>query len=74
MNCDVKSVVTDNSRSMEKMRKESLEQDSDLIVYGCSAHWLQLLGRDNTPISHHQAHHYGTEALQEPPQTPRLTQ
>lgn len=34
---------------MEKMRKDLLEQDSDLIVYGCSAHWLQLLGRDCTP-------------------------
>lgn len=48
-NCDVKGVVTDNARSMEKMRKDLLEQDSDLIVYGCSAHWLQLLGRDCTP-------------------------
>ena len=48
-NCDVKGVVTDNARSMEKMRKDLLEQDSDLIVYGCSAHWLQLFGRDCIP-------------------------
>ena len=69
-NYDVKGVVTDNARSMEKMRMDLLEQDSDLIVYGCSAHRLQLLGRD----CHHQAHHRGTEVFQEPPQTPSLTQ
>ncbi|KAK2156091.1 hypothetical protein LSH36_222g04003 [Paralvinella palmiformis] len=47
-NCDVKVVVTDNARSMEKMRKELLDQDSDLIMYGCSALWLQPFGRDST--------------------------
>jgi len=29
---------------MKKMRKDLLKQDSDLIMYGCSAHWLHLLG------------------------------
>ncbi|KAK2152805.1 hypothetical protein LSH36_317g01013 [Paralvinella palmiformis] len=29
---------------MKKMRKDLLKQNSDLIMYGCSAHWLHLLG------------------------------
>ncbi|GFT38679.1 uncharacterized protein NPIL_229751 [Nephila pilipes] len=44
--CQVQSIVTDNAKNMEKMRRE-LEQkfeNSTLITYGCGAHWLNLLG------------------------------
>jgi len=38
--------VTDNEKKMEKM-KRTLQQDDDrLIVYGCSSHWLNLLGQE----------------------------
>lgn len=48
-NCTVKSIVTDNAKNMEKMRDGLKADDNDLIVYGCSAHWLNLLGQDITP-------------------------
>ena len=47
--CTIKTVVTDNSRNMEKMRKALEEENPDLITYGCLAHWLNLLGQDITP-------------------------
>ena len=48
-NCIVRSVVTDNARNMEKMREIIKSDDPSLTVYGCSAHWLNLLGQDITP-------------------------
>ena len=36
---------------MEKMRAALQEDDPDLTVYGCSAHWLNLLGLDLTSQS-----------------------
>jgi len=48
-NCTVRSVVTDNAKNMEKMRGSVKEDDRELVVYGCSAHWLNLLGQDLTP-------------------------
>ena len=47
--CQVKSVVTDNARNMEKMRKALKEEEPDILGYGCLAHWLNLLGKDLTP-------------------------
>lgn len=47
-NCDVKAVVTDNARVMEKAKELLYEEDNDLIVYGCNAHYLNLLGQDIT--------------------------
>ena len=43
--------VKNNAKNMDKMRKLLLEEDSDLLVYGCNAHWLILLGQDITPSS-----------------------
>lgn len=52
-NCEIKSIVTDNAKNMEKMRQDlELKYESEnscLISYGCSAHWLNLLGQDITP-------------------------
>lgn len=48
-NCDVKAVVTDNARVMEKAKDLLCEEDNTLVVYGCSAHYLNLLGQDVTP-------------------------
>ena len=45
--CQVKSVVTDNAKNMEKMRR-ALKEEPDIIGYGCLAHWLNLLGKDLT--------------------------
>ena len=36
---------------MEKMRAAFKKEDDNLVVYGCSAHWLNLLGGDLTPDS-----------------------
>ncbi|KAK2158300.1 hypothetical protein LSH36_173g04010 [Paralvinella palmiformis] len=45
----VTSVVTANARKMDKMRYDLKEDDSSLVVYGCSAHLLNLLCQDITP-------------------------
>lgn len=51
--CQIKSIVTDNAKNMEKMRRElELKYESEnscLITYGCGAHWANLLGEDITP-------------------------
>lgn len=49
--CKVTAFVTDNAKVMEKTRKllQLEESTKDLIVYGCSSHWLNLLGQDLTP-------------------------
>jgi len=47
--CTVTSVVTDNEKKMEVMRNNLREDNPSLTVYGCSAHWLNLLGQDITP-------------------------
>ena len=47
--CKVTGVVTDNKKKMECMRTNLKEADPLLTVYGCSAHWLNLLGQDVTP-------------------------
>lgn len=53
--CEVKSIVSDNAKNMEKMRcqleEKSESEGSTLITYGCAAHWLNLLGQDITPSS-----------------------
>lgn len=48
-NCSIRTVVTDNAKNMEKMRQVLQQDDPGLIVYGCTAHWLNLLGQDITP-------------------------
>lgn len=47
--CHVKAVVTDNEKKMLKMRDILHCDDESLVVYGCGAHWLNLLGQDITP-------------------------
>ena len=47
--CKVTGVVTDNEKKMEVMRQNLREADPDLTAYGCSTHWLNLLGQDITP-------------------------
>jgi len=44
-----RSVVIDNAKNMEKMRKALEEEDNTLVTYGCLAHALNLLGQDLTP-------------------------
>ena len=46
--CKVKAVVTDNENKMKAVRSSLKEDDPDLNVYGCSSHWLNLLGQDIT--------------------------
>ena len=41
-------MVTEEKK-MEVMKQNLKEADPDLTVYGCSAHWLYLLGQDITP-------------------------
>lgn len=43
--CEVKAVVTDNANMMQLLITES---DMDLLAYGCSFHWLNLLEQDIT--------------------------
>ena len=47
--CKVRTVVTDNAKNMERVRKALEEEDLDLVTYDCLAHWLNLLGQDITP-------------------------
>jgi hypothetical protein len=47
--CKVRSIVTDNEKKMEKMKSLLQQDDDQLIVYGCSSHWLNLLGQELTP-------------------------
>ena len=47
--CTVNSIVTDNAKNMETMHKILHENNNQLHVYGCLAHWLNLLGQDITP-------------------------
>ena len=42
------SVVPDNEK-MQDVRNNLNETDPTLIVYGCSSHWLNLLGQDVAP-------------------------
>ena len=49
-NCKVGTLVTENASNMVKMRRQ-LTSDSDttdtnIISYGCSAHYLNLLAKD----------------------------
>lgn len=44
--CKVKIVVTDNAKNMEQMRKAI--EETDIVTFGCLAHWLNLLGVDIT--------------------------
>ena len=42
-------IVTDNEKKMVSMRKELYGYDNTLVTYGCSSHFLNLLGQDVTP-------------------------
>lgn len=43
----VRSFVTDNTGNVTKMRRElEMQEDTDIIQYGCSAHLLNLLAGD----------------------------
>ena len=48
--CHVTAMVTDNEKKMEVMKQNLKDIDPDLTAYGCSAHWLNLLGQDITPF------------------------
>ncbi|KAK2166100.1 hypothetical protein LSH36_42g09129 [Paralvinella palmiformis] len=45
------NICTDNAKNMERMQAALQQDDPDLTVYGCSAHWLNLLGQDLTTQS-----------------------
>ena len=47
--CDVKTIVIDNAKNLEKMKNGLEENYPTLMVYGCLSHWLNLLGQDITP-------------------------
>ena len=48
--CKVGTFVTDNASNMVKMRRQleadSITPDSNIISYGCSAHYFNLLAKD----------------------------
>lgn len=45
--CKVGSFVTDNASNMAKMRRNLDQEDNmDVISYGCSAHYMNLLAKD----------------------------
>ena len=47
--CTVTGVVTDNEKKMVAMKQNLHDSNPELTVYGCSAHWLNLLGQYITP-------------------------
>ena len=45
--CRIGSFVTDNAANMLKMRKNLADDsESDMVSYGCSAHYMNLLAKD----------------------------
>ena len=44
--CNVTAVATDNEKKKDSMYKNLKEDTISLTVYGCSSHWLNLLGQD----------------------------
>ncbi|XP_063222783.1 uncharacterized protein LOC134531131 [Bacillus rossius redtenbacheri] len=44
--CLVRSIVTDNTGNVRKMRSDLEKEDLNFITYGCSAHLLNLLAKD----------------------------
>ncbi|XP_029655938.1 uncharacterized protein LOC115229781 [Octopus sinensis] len=44
--CKIGSLVTDNAANMTKMRRIMMEDGNEIITYGCSAHYLNLLVKD----------------------------
>ncbi|GBN78162.1 hypothetical protein AVEN_8209-1 [Araneus ventricosus] len=45
------SVVTDNENKMDKLCQLLVKERSDLIVYGCTVYWLNLLAQDISPVA-----------------------
>lgn len=48
-NCEVKAIVTDNAKVMEKTRESLEEVNENFLTYGCSSHLINLLGQEVTP-------------------------
>jgi hypothetical protein len=48
-NCTVIGCVTDNCKSMQKMRNSMIEHFPGMYFYGCNSHLLNLVGQDFTP-------------------------
>lgn len=47
-NANVVAIVTDNENKMKAMRRQLQELHKDVIAYGCSSHYFNLLGQDMT--------------------------
>ena len=47
--CNVVGIVTDNEKKTQVTKPNFKEKDTQLVRYGCSAHWLNLLGQNITP-------------------------
>lgn len=45
------SVVTDNKSKTDKLCQPLLKKRNNLIIYGCTAHWINLLAEDIPHIS-----------------------
>lgn len=48
---EVFALVTDNENKMKKMKNLLAEQYPDILTYGCSAHWVNLIEKAVTPKS-----------------------
>ena len=48
-NCSVQGLVTDNEKKMESTRAAVKETHPNIVVYGCGAHWANLLAQELTP-------------------------
>lgn len=81
------AVCTDNENKMEKMRKILESENADLLTYGCSAHYVNLIENEVTPQTvlkhivevqkffrnHHQPHGWLKETDGAVPQLPNST-
>ncbi|CAI6376424.1 unnamed protein product [Macrosiphum euphorbiae] len=84
---DVFAIVTDNENKMKRMKQLLQEKYPDLVVYGCSAHYVNLIEKEVTPktvMKHivevqkyfrnvHQAHGWLREKKGLMPQIPNET-
>ena len=47
--CNITGEVTDNEKKMRVMKSNLKDSDPESTVYGCSSHWLNLIGQEVTP-------------------------
>lgn len=48
--CNISGFVSDNEKKMQVMKSNLKQTNPEMTVYGCSCHWLNLVGQEVTPV------------------------